>query len=165
MCAEYLTSSWGLTEMLQTLRPITAQCSPNYITLCYVNDTMTLTTCWAPCDRMWQTLQCHFAAQCSTNCITHVNDTTHGRYHTRLGCHTSSWSGFLIFRPYMLCAVFLFCCCLSVQKLDLSTEVWFAFYVSEQFQFAWYGYSFWGMSGLHLIDYSCVRLWPLTILA
>jgi len=43
--------------MLHTLeRQFTAQCSPTYITLCYVNDTMTRPTCWATlwgtCDRM-----------------------------------------------------------------------------------------------------------------
>ena len=127
MCAEYVTSSWRLTEMLHTLRQFTAQCNPTYITLCYVNDTMTRPTSsaamWATCDRMLQTPQCHFAAQCSTNCITlhYINDTTHGRKHTRLGCHASSWSGFLIFCPSMLCVVFLFFrCCLSVQKLVCS---------------------------------------------
>ena len=33
------------------------------------------------CDRMLQTLRCHFAAQCSTYYITlhYVNGTTHGR--------------------------------------------------------------------------------------
>jgi len=71
--------------MLHTLHQFTAQCSLTYITLCYLNNTMTRPTCWAAlwgtCDRMLQTLRCHFAAQCSTNYTTlhYVNKTTHGR--------------------------------------------------------------------------------------
>ena len=148
MRAECLTSSWRLTEMLHTLQlHFAAQCSPNYITLFSVNNTMTCPTCWsslwATCDWMLQTLQCHLAAQCSPNYITllYVKDTT-----TSSTCWVSSWrltrkaklsslqtrleerlnpdsssSGFLTFHLSMLSAVFLFfCCCLSVQKLDLS---------------------------------------------
>jgi len=37
-------------------------------------------------------------------------------------------------------------------------------YVSELFQFAYYGQSFWGMIGLNLIDHSYIRPWPPTIL-
>jgi hypothetical protein len=144
MCAEYLTSYWRLTEMLHTLQcQFTAQCSPTYITLCYLNDTTTLLTCWASlwvtCDWMLQTPQWHFAAQCSPNYINlrYLNNTsTHPTcrvslwrltrkaklYSHQFGCHASSLSGFLTFCLSMLIAVFLFFCrCLSVQKLDLST--------------------------------------------
>jgi len=92
MCAECLTSSWGLTEMLHTLQcQFTAQCSPTYTTLCYINDTTTRPTCWASLrttfDWMLQALQCHFAAHCSPNYITlrYVNDTTCPT------CRVSSW--------------------------------------------------------------------------
>ena len=75
MCAECLTSSWRLTEMLHTLQcQFTAQCSPTYITLCYVNGTTTHLTCWPflwpTCDWMLQTLQYQFAAQHSHDYIT-----------------------------------------------------------------------------------------------
>jgi hypothetical protein len=149
MCAECLASSWRLTAMLHTLQcQFTTQCNPTYINLRYVNDTTTRPTCWASlwatCGWMLQTLQCHFAAQCSPNYITlhYVNDTT-----TCPTCRVSSWrltrkaklssprthleqrlnpdsssSGFLKFRLSILSAVFIFfCCCLSVQKLDLCT--------------------------------------------
>ena len=138
-----LTSSWTLTEMLHTLQcQYSAQCSPTYIALCYVNDTTTHPTCWAPlwatCEWMLQTLQSHFTAHCSPTYITlpYVHDTTcptcwvsYWRLthkaklsSNQLGCHASSLSGFLIFCLSMLSAVFLFfCCCQSVQKLDLST--------------------------------------------
>jgi len=78
--------------MLHTLQcQFAAQCSPTYITLCYVNDTMAHPTCWASlwatCDWMLQTLQCHFTAQCSPNYITlhYVNDATCPT------CRVSSW--------------------------------------------------------------------------
>jgi len=57
---------------------------------------------------MLQTLQCHFADQCTPKYITlcSMNDTS-----PRLGRHASSSSGLLIFRLSMLSAVFRFCCC------------------------------------------------------
>jgi hypothetical protein len=46
----------------------------------------------------------------------------------------------------------------------LTPEVWSALYVCLLFQFAYYGSGFWGMSGLHLIDFSWVRTWPSPLL-
>jgi hypothetical protein len=132
MCAEYLTSSWRLTELLHTLQ-FTAQWSPTYITLCYL-DTTALPTCWAflwvTCDWMLQTLQWHFAAQCSPNYINlrYLNNTSTNptcrvslwrmTRKSKLSshqfvCHASPSSGFLTFRLSVLSAVFLFCCCQS----------------------------------------------------
>ena len=97
-----LTSSWRLTEMLHTLQcQFSAQCSPTHITLPCVHDT-TRPICRVS---LWRRTR-------KAKLLSH-----------RLGCHASSSSGFLIFRLSMLSAVFLlFCCCLSVQKLDLSTR-------------------------------------------
>ena len=93
---------------------------------------------WATCDWMLQTLQSHLAAQCSPTYLTlpYVHNMTRPTCRVslwrlthkaklsshRLGCHTRLSSGFPIFCLSMLSAKFLFfCCCLSVQKLDLST--------------------------------------------
>ena len=144
MCAECLTSSWGLTEMLHTLQcQFTAQCSPTYTTLLHKrhHDASYLLSLLE--NNFWLNVT-DFAAHCSPNYITlrYVNDTT-----TCPTCRVSSWkltrkgksssprtrleqtlnpgscnSGFLTFRLSMLSAVFLlFCFSQSVQKLDLST--------------------------------------------
>jgi hypothetical protein len=153
-----LKTHWNVTYIKCQF---TAQCSPTYIILCYVNDTTTRRTCWPSLWVTWhwmlQTLQCHFAAQCNPNYISfrYVNDTT-----TRPTCRVSLWrltrkaklsspwtrlqqrlnpespsTGFPIFLLPILSAVFLFfcCCCLSVQKLDLSTWSWLRFMCPDYF--------------------------------
>jgi len=150
MCAECLTSSWRLTEMLHTLQcQFTAQCCPTHITLCYVNGTTTHLTCWPflwpTCDWMLQTLQYRFAAQHSHDYITFFTPTTKHvslAEFPRLCCNASCSSGFLIFRVSMFSAIFLFsfCCFWSFHlKSDIHfmCPIYFSLFITAKFSGEW----------------------------